>query len=86
MTKNRKIKLLINDNKRLMEENKKLHELNSEELGNQIVAEMQNYTNVIEKLSEKYIELDRLGATGIRNRQKYKIMLFGLKMRKLFRI
>lgn len=86
MTKNRKIKLLVNDNKRLMDENKRLHELNSESLGNQIVTEIQNYTSVIEKLSKKYIELDRLRATGIRNKQKYKMMLLGLKVRKVFGI
>ena len=42
MTKNRKIKLLINDNIRLSEENKKLHELNNEEISKKIVAEPSN--------------------------------------------
>lgn len=40
MTKDRKIKLLINDNIRLSEENKKLHELNNEEISKKIVAEI----------------------------------------------
>ncbi len=83
MTKKRKIKLLINDNKQLMEENKRLHELNNEELGNKMISEMEHYSNVIEKLSKKYIELDRLRVTRIRNRQKYIRMLWVLKMRKL---
>jgi hypothetical protein len=83
MTKKRKIKLLVNDNKKLMEENKRLHELNNEELGNKMISEMEHYSNVIEKLSKKYIELDRLRVTGIRNRQKYIRMLWVLKMRKL---
>ncbi len=83
MTKKRKIKLLVNDNKRLMEENKRLHELSNESLGNKMISEMEHYSNVIEKLSKKYIELDRLRVTGIRNRQKYIRMLWVLKMRKL---
>lgn len=86
MTKNRKIKLLVNDNKRLMEENKRLHELSSEELGSKMISEMEQYSDVIEKLNAKYMELDRLRITGIRNRYKYRMMLFGLKMRKLFGI
>ena len=83
MTKKRKIKLLVNDNKRLIEENKRLHELSNESLGNKMISEMEHYSNVIEKLSKKYIELDRLRVTGIRNRQKYIRMLWVLKMRKL---
>lgn len=86
MTKNRKIKLLANDNKRLMEENKRLHELNNEELGNKMISEMEKYSDVVEKLNEKYIELDRLRVTGIKNRWKYKMMLMGLKVRKAFGI
>ncbi len=83
MTKKRKIKLLVNDNKKLMEENKRLHELSNESLGNKMISEMEHYSNVIEKLSKKYIELDRLRVTRIRNRQKYIRMLWVLKMRKL---
>ncbi len=84
MTKKRKIKLLVNDNKKLMEENKRLHELNNEELGNKMISEMEHYSNLIEKLSEKYIELDRLRVTGIKNKWKYRMMLMGLKVRKVF--
>lgn len=84
MTKNKKIKLLINDNKRLMDENKRLHKLGSEELGNQIISEMEKYSDVIEKLNEQYIELDRLRATGIRNKWRYKLMFMGLRARKVF--
>ena len=84
MTKNRKIELLINDNIKLMEENKRLHELNNEELGNKMVSWMGEYTDAIEKLNRQYIELDRLRATGIKNRWKYKMMLLGLKVRKVF--
>lgn len=86
MTKNRKIKLLANDNKRLMEENKRLHELNNEELGSKMISEMEKYSDVVEKLNEKYIDLDRLRVTGIKNRWKYKMMLMGLKVRKAFGI
>lgn len=84
MTKNRKIKLLANDNRRLMEENSRLHEINNEELGNKMISEMEHYSNVIEKLSKKYIELDRLRVTGIKNKWKYRMMLLGLKVRKVF--
>lgn len=84
MTKNRKIELLINDNIKLMEENKRLHELNNEELGSKMVSGMVKYTDVIEKLNEQYIELDRLRVTGIKNRWKYKMMRLGLKVRKVF--
>jgi hypothetical protein len=45
---------------------------------------MGKYTEVIEKLKEQYIELDRLRVTGIKNRWKYKMMLLGLKVRKVF--
>lgn len=82
MTKNKKIKLLINDNKRLMDENKRLHKLSSVELRNQMISEMEKYSDVIEKLDEQYIELDRLRATGIRNKWRYRMMVFGLKVRK----
>lgn len=84
MTKNRKIKLLVNNNKRLMQENERLHELNNEELGSKIISEMEHYSDVIEKLNEKYIELDRLRVTGIKNKWKYRMMLMGLKVRKVF--
>ena len=67
-----------------MEENKRLHELNNEELGSKMFSEMGKYTDVIEKLNEQYIELDRLRVTGIKNRWKYKMMLLGLKVRKVF--
>ena len=84
MTKNRKIELLINDNIKLMEENKRLHELSNEELGSKMVSGMERYTDIIEKLSKKYIGLERLRVTGIKNRWKYKMMLLGLKVRKVF--
>lgn len=84
MTKNRKIELLINDNIKLMEENKRLRELSNEELGSKMVSGMVKYTDVIEKLNEQYIELDRLRVTGIKNRWKYKMMRLGLKVRKVF--
>ncbi len=84
MTKNRKIELLINDNIKLMEENKRLHELSNEELGSKMVSGMERYTDIIEKLSKKYIDMDRLRVTGIKNRWKYKMMLLGLKVRKVF--
>ena len=84
MTKNRKIQLLVKDNKKLIDENKRLHELNSEELGNKMVSEMERYSDVIEKLYDKYMELDRLRITGIRNKWKYRLMLMGLKVRKVF--
>ena len=82
MTKNRKIKLLINDNIRLTKENKKLHELNKEEIGKRMIAEMERYSDVIDKLYEKYKELDKLRMIGIKNRWKYRVMLMGLKVRK----
>lgn len=84
MTKNRKIELLINDNIKLMEENKRLRELSNEELGSKMVSGMERYTDIIEKLSKKYIDMDRLRVTGIKNRWKYKMMLLGLKVRKVF--
>lgn len=86
MTKKRKIELLVNDNKRLMDENSRLHELNSEELSSKISSEIDRYTEVIEKLNKKYIELDRLRIEGIKNRWKYHRMLLGLKVRKVFGI
>lgn len=86
MTKDRKIKLLIKDNIRLSEENKKLHELNNEEISKKMISEMERYSDVIDKLYGKYKELDRLRIAGIKNRCKYRVMLFGLKARKVFGI
>lgn len=86
MTKNRKIELLTKDNKRLMDENNRLQELNSKELSNKMVSEMERYSDVIKKLNMKYIELDRLRIEGIKNRWKYHRMLLGLKVRKVFGI
>ena len=86
MTKNKKIKLLINDNKKLSAENKRLHELSNEEIGKKMVSEMERYSDVIDKLYGKYKELDRLRITGIRNRWRCRVMLFGLKARKMFGI
>ncbi|RKI36642.1 hypothetical protein D7V86_25410 [bacterium D16-51] len=85
MTKNRKIKLLINDNRRLLTENKKLHELNNEEISRKMAAEIGSYTDIIEKLNDKYIELEKLRISCIKNRWKYRIMLFSLNVRKMFR-
>lgn len=86
MTKNKKIKLLIKDNIRLSEENKKLHELNNEEISKKMVSEMERYSDVIDKLYGKYKELDRLRIAGVRNRWKYRVMLLGIKVRKIFGI
>ena len=86
MTKNKKIKLLINDNKKLLAENKKLHELNNEEIGKKMISEMERYSDVIDKLYGKYKELDRLRIAGVRNRWKYRVMLLGIKVRKVFGI
>ena len=86
MTKNKKIKLLIKDNIRLSEENKKLHELNNEEISKKMVSEMERYSDVIDKLYGKYKELDRLRVAGIKNKWKYHRMFFGLKIRKVFGI
>lgn len=85
MTKNNKIKLLVNDNIRLSEENKKLHELNNEEISKKIVAEIARYSDVIDKLHEKYKDLDRLRIAGIKNRLRYRMMVLGLEIRKMFR-
>ena len=86
MTKNKKIKLLINDNKKLLAENKKLHELNNEEIGKKMISEMERYSDVMDKLYGKYKELDRLRIAGVRNRWKYRVMLLGIKVRKVFGI
>ena len=86
MTKDRKIKLLIKDNIRLSEENKRLHELNNEEISKKMVSEMERYSDVIDKLYGKYKELDRLRIAGVRNRCKYQTMLLRLKVRKVFGI
>ena len=86
MTKDRKIKLLIKDNIRLSEENKRLHELNNEEISKKMISEMERYSDVIDKLYGKYKELDRLRIAGVRNRCKYQTMLLRLKVRKVFGI
>ena len=86
MTKNRKIELLIKDNKRLIDENKKLHKLNSEEISRNMLSEIERYSDIIDKLYEKYKELDKLRLIGIRNKWRYKMMLWGLKVRKMFGI
>ena len=86
MTKNKKINLLIKDNIRLSEENKKLHELNNEEISKKMVSEMERYSDVMDKLYGKYKELDRLRIAGVRNRWKYRVMLLGIKVRKVFGI
>lgn len=86
MTKNKKIKLLINDNKRLLEENRKLHKLNNEEISINMLSEMERYSDVIDKLYEKYKELDKLRLIGIKNRWRYRVMIMKLKMRKQFGI
>ncbi len=84
MTKNRKIQLLVNDNKKLIDENKRLHELNNEEIGKKMLSEMERYSDVIDKLYGKYIELDRLRVTAIKNRWRYRLMVWGLRVRKAF--
>lgn len=86
MTKKRKIEFLINDNKRLMEENRKLHEINNEEISGNILSEIERYSSVIDKLYEKYVELDKLKITGIKNRWKYRMMFLRLKTRRIFGI
>ena len=51
-----------------------------------MISEMERYSDVIDKLYGKYKELDRLRIAGIKNRCKYRVMLFGLKARKVFGI
>ena len=82
MTKSRKIELLIKDNKRLMDENKKLHELNNEEISRKMISEMEKYSDVIDNLYGEYRKLDKLRLIGIRNRWRYRVMFLGLKVRK----
>lgn len=82
MTRNRKIKLLINDNKRLIQENKRLHELNNESLSKKILSEMERYTYIIGKLYDKYKELDKLRLLGLMNRWKYRWMMYSIKIRR----
>jgi len=86
MTKKRKIELLVNDNKRLMDENNRLHEINNEEISENILSEIERYSSIIDKLYEKYVELDKLKITGIKNRWKYRMMLLRLKTRRIFGI
>lgn len=86
MTKKKKIELLINDNKRLMGENKRLHEINNEEISENILSEIERYSKVVDKLYEKYEELEQLKITGIKNRWKYRIMFLRLKTRRIFGI
>ena len=82
MTKSRKIELLIKDNKRLMDENKKLHELNNEEISRKMISEMEKYSDVIDNLYGEYRKLDKLRLIGITNRWRYRVMFLGLKVRK----
>lgn len=83
MTKNKKIKLLIDDNKRLIEENKKLHQQNNEEISKKMIAEMERYSDVVDKLYQKYKELNQLKLAVIKNHWKYQWMLAKVKIRKL---
>ena len=53
MTKNRKIELLVNDNKRLIDENRKLHKLNNEEISRNMLSEMERYSDVIDLIPGK---------------------------------
>lgn len=86
MTKNKKIELLTKDNNRLIQENKRLHEINNEEISENILSEIERYSKVIDKLYEKYVELDKLKITGIKNRWKYRMMFLRLKTRRIFGI
>lgn len=82
MTGNRKIELLINDNKRLMQENKRLHELSNESLSKKILSEIEKYTDITDKLYDKYKELNKLRLIGLMNRWKYRWMMCSIKVRK----
>lgn len=82
MTGNRKIELLINDNKRLMQENKRLHELSNESLSKKILSEIEKYTDITDKLYDKYKELNKLRLIGLMSRWKYRWMMCSIKVRK----
>lgn len=83
MTKNRKIELLINDNKKIIEENRRLHELSNEQLSKNMISEIDRYSKVINLLYGKYDELNSLKLLGIRNHWKYRIMFLWLGVRKM---
>ena len=83
ITKNDKIRILINDNQRLEEENKKLHELSNEQLSKDMVEQMNQYAEIMEKLHDKYIELDKLRFVGLMNRWKYQWMIMWFKVKKI---
>lgn len=81
ITKNDKIRILKNDNQRLSEENKKLHELSNEQLSNNMIEQISQYVEIMEKLHNKYIELDRLKFIGLMNKYKYQWMIMIWKIR-----
>ncbi|RKI44301.1 hypothetical protein D7V86_03370 [bacterium D16-51] len=83
MTKSRKIKLLTIENKRLIDENKMLHAINNEEINKKMLALMGQYSDIIEKLHEKYQELNKLKFIGIQSHLKYRLMLWKLKVKEL---
>ena len=82
ITKKRKIELLIQDNKNLINENKKLQEQSNVELSNQMINYLNEYENINHQLYNKYQELNKLKWTSIHKYIEYKIKFMKWKIRK----
>lgn len=81
ITKNDKIRILVNENKKLQEENKRLHELSNEVLSKQMVGEIEKFADATDALYRKYTELDKLRFMGLMSKWKYQWMVMKLKVK-----
>ena len=81
ITKSDKIRILVNENKKLQEENKKLHELSNEVLSKQMIEEIEKFADATDALYKKYAELDKLCFMGLMSKLKYRWMIMQLKVK-----
>lgn len=83
ITKKDKIRILINENAKLEEENKKYRMVSDKSLTDHMVMQMNSYMQINKQLHKKYIELDKLRFVGLMNRWKYQWMFMWFKVKKI---
>lgn len=86
MTKNRKIAILVKEINELNKENKRLHDISSEKLSNDMLKEIKRYSRITDRLCDLHKKLNELRFMGLKNRLKYRRMMCGVKIRRMLGI
>ena len=86
MNKNKKIKLLIQENKKLISQNDMLRKREQNQLTNQMVDYMQTYSELNKRIFNQLIKLNELKWDSIHTKWLFKIKFSVWKIKKYFSI